>query len=185
MVEMTIDKSFKKVLLSLCLIKHYSIKIYGGSGRISQPFLTSSLHVGEWLISPSDRFVPEEIIPDTHCIRGWVAHRLALYTMEKKKSCPCLESNPGRLARSPSLYWLIYSVDDTIFFWNFLQMGHWFRPGTSYLGSVWCWSRISEPSVTWSGLVECSDFICGDKELIDIAYYIKLLNLVYSILVFY
>jgi hypothetical protein len=25
----------------------------------------------------------------------------------------------------------------------------------------------------WSGLVECSDFMCGDKELIDIAYYIN------------
>jgi hypothetical protein len=97
-VEMTIEKCLKKVLLSQCLIKHYAMKTYGASGGISQPLLTSALHVGEWLASRPNRFAPEEIAPGTHWIGGWVGHRRGLDAMEKKEILPL----PGIESRTSS-----------------------------------------------------------------------------------
>jgi hypothetical protein len=122
-VEMTIEKSFKNAPLSLCLIKHYAMKIYGERGGISQPFLTSALHVSERLGSRQDRFAPEELTPSTHWKGGWVDHRTRLDAMEKKIPWPCRELNPAHLARSSSLYRLSYSVADTYFHSEFLADG--------------------------------------------------------------
>jgi hypothetical protein len=83
-VQMTTQKSLKKVKLSLCYIKHYAVKTYGGSGGISQPLLTSAVHVGEWLASRCECFAPEQIVTGTHWIGGWVGHRSGLDAMEKR-----------------------------------------------------------------------------------------------------
>jgi hypothetical protein len=48
-----------KVKLSLCLIKHYAMEMYGASGNI----LISSLDRGEWSASGSDCFTPGEEPP--------------------------------------------------------------------------------------------------------------------------
>jgi hypothetical protein len=41
--------------------------------------------------------------PGTHCIGGWVGPTAGLDAMEKIKSYPCRESNPGRPARRTML----------------------------------------------------------------------------------
>jgi hypothetical protein len=83
------------VKLSLCLIKHHAMKTYWG-------FLTSALDGGEWLASRPCRFTSGETAPGSR----WVNPRACLDAMEKRQVCPCQESNPGRPARSPSLYCL-------------------------------------------------------------------------------
>jgi hypothetical protein len=64
--------------LSLCLIKHYAMKVYGGLDVWTHLFLTSALAGGEWLASRLGRFTP-----GTHWIGGWVDLRAGLDDMEK------------------------------------------------------------------------------------------------------
>jgi hypothetical protein len=40
-----------------------------------------------------------------HWIRGWVDPRTSLDIVDKRKSCPCQDSNPGYPACSPELSW--------------------------------------------------------------------------------
>jgi hypothetical protein len=49
-------------------------------------FLTSALDVGDWSASRSNRFAPEEIVPDTNWIGGWVGPRAGLETAIKRKN---------------------------------------------------------------------------------------------------
>jgi hypothetical protein len=52
---------------------------------------------------------PEETAPGTHWIGGCLGPRAGPDAMVQRKiSCPCRESNPGRPAHSPSLYRLSY-----------------------------------------------------------------------------
>jgi hypothetical protein len=53
------------------------------------------------------RFTTEEKSPDTHSIGGWESPRASL-DIVKRKSYPCRDSNPGRPARSTTLYLLSY-----------------------------------------------------------------------------
>jgi hypothetical protein len=70
-----------------------------GDGGVAPPFLTSSLD-GKWSATRLGCFTPGEGAPGT---------RLGLYAVEKRIiSHLCRESNPGSLARSPSLYRLRY-----------------------------------------------------------------------------
>jgi hypothetical protein len=79
------------------------------NGGIAPPFFTSALDGSEWSASRPARFTPEEIAPGTRWIGGWVGLRACPDTVEKREIFfPCRESNPGRLARSPSLYRLNY-----------------------------------------------------------------------------
>jgi hypothetical protein len=77
-----------------------------GSGGITPPFLTSALDGGEWSASRPGLLTLRDRVPGTRWIRGWVGPRWTLRRREKSYSC--LESNPGRPARSPSLYLLSY-----------------------------------------------------------------------------
>jgi hypothetical protein len=62
-----------------------------------------------WSGSRPGRFSPGVRAPGTHWIGGWVGSRAGLDTVEYRKiCCNCRESNPGRPARSPSLYRLCY-----------------------------------------------------------------------------
>jgi hypothetical protein len=75
-----------------------------GSGGIAPPFLTSALDGGDWSASRPGRFTP-----GTQCLWGCLGPTSGLETLEKRNiSCPCLELNPGRPARSPSLNQLSY-----------------------------------------------------------------------------
>jgi hypothetical protein len=93
-----------KVKLSLCLI---SLSIWGSRG-IAPPFLPSALDGGEWSASRPCRFTPGERAPGTHWIGGWVGPGAGLDAEDKRKIVHCPKSNPGRPARSPSLYRLSY-----------------------------------------------------------------------------
>jgi hypothetical protein len=53
----------KKVNLSLCLIKHYTMKAYGRVDVEIHIFLTSALAGGEWSASRPGRFTPGERVP--------------------------------------------------------------------------------------------------------------------------
>jgi hypothetical protein len=82
---------------------------YRGSGGIVSPFLTPALDGGERSASRPGCFTSGEIVTGTHWIGGWVGPRACLHTMEKRKILRiCLELNPGRTARSQSLYRLSY-----------------------------------------------------------------------------
>jgi hypothetical protein len=49
--------------------------------------------------------------PCTHWIGDWVGPIAGLDAVKQRKiSCLCGESNPSRVARSPSLYQLIYPI---------------------------------------------------------------------------
>jgi hypothetical protein len=53
---------------------------------------------------------PGQIAPPTPYIAGWVGPRAGLGAVKYRKiACPYRESNPGRPARSSSLYGLNYS----------------------------------------------------------------------------
>jgi hypothetical protein len=68
----------KKVKLSLCLIKHYAIKTYGGVDVKSHIFLTPALVGEEWSASCSGPFTS-----GTHLIGDWVGLRAGLDVVEK------------------------------------------------------------------------------------------------------
>jgi hypothetical protein len=73
--------------------------VWGNRG-IAPPFSTSELYGGEWSDSCLGRFTP-----GTHWMGGWVGPRTGLDVVEKRKvALLCRESNPGRPARSLSLY---------------------------------------------------------------------------------
>jgi hypothetical protein len=79
-----------------------------GSGRIAPPFLIMALDGGKCSVSHPAYFIPEKGGPRTHWIGGWVCLRASMDTLDKKKICPCPESNPRNPSHSPSLYWLSY-----------------------------------------------------------------------------
>jgi hypothetical protein len=60
------------------LIKHYAMKAYGGVDVRIHIFLNSALVGGEWLLSRSSRFIPEESVQGTERIGGWVVPRAGL-----------------------------------------------------------------------------------------------------------
>jgi hypothetical protein len=111
-----------KVKLSLCLTNQalYHEGVWGVDVSI-HIFLTSALVGGEWSASRSDRFIPGERAPGTHCIGGWLGLRAGLNAVEKRKflTLPGLELRPlGRPARSQSLYRLTRIHSD---FQNFVH----------------------------------------------------------------
>jgi hypothetical protein len=61
------------------------MKTYGGVDIQVQIFLTSALVGGGWSTSRSGRFTPEETVPGTACIGGWVGPRASLDDVEKRK----------------------------------------------------------------------------------------------------
>jgi hypothetical protein len=84
----------------------------------SYSFLTSALDGGEWSASrPGRASHPRKGPPvPTHCTGGWVGPRAGPDAGARGKVvCLCRWSNPGRPARSQTLYWLSYpgSVDCT------------------------------------------------------------------------
>jgi hypothetical protein len=78
--------------------------------RVLAPlFLTSALDGGEWSASRPWHFTTGERTLDTDWIGGWVDPRAGMDAVEKRKILQCRAWNPGRPARSPSLYWLNHS----------------------------------------------------------------------------
>jgi hypothetical protein len=71
------------VNLSLCLIKHYIMKTYGGVDVQIHVFLTSALVGGEWSASLPGRVTPGEMAPGIRWIGGLVGPRTSLDDMEK------------------------------------------------------------------------------------------------------
>jgi hypothetical protein len=99
-----------KVKLSLCLVhqttRHEDVR---RSGRVAPPFSTSALDECELSGLRSCRFTPGKEPTGTHWIGGWVGPRERLDAVEWRKiSCLCRKWNPGRPARSSSLYRLSY-----------------------------------------------------------------------------
>jgi hypothetical protein len=77
---------------------------------MAPPFPASELDGGEWPASRPCLFSPGKRVPGTDWIGGWVDSRAGLDAVELRTiSCHYRESNPGHLARSPSLYRLKYS----------------------------------------------------------------------------
>jgi hypothetical protein len=84
------------------------MKTYGGVGGIASPFLTSALDGGEWSVSRPGFFISGGHYPGTHFLGGWVGPCAELEAVKNRNiSCPRQQSNPGRSARSPSLYRLL------------------------------------------------------------------------------
>jgi hypothetical protein len=74
-----------------------------------------------WVVSvtPQPRFTPGERTPGTHWTGGWMGPRAGLDTEARGKFiCPCRGSNPGRPARSQTLYWLSYPGSCTQLYWR-------------------------------------------------------------------
>jgi hypothetical protein len=85
------------------------METYGGADVYIHVFLISALVGGEWSASRPGRFTTRKKAPGTHCVRGWVGHRIWLDDVEKEKILPPwgLEIRPlGHPARSRSLYQL-------------------------------------------------------------------------------
>jgi hypothetical protein len=98
-----------KVKLFLCLINYApSHEEVWRSGGIAPPLLTSALDGGEWSDSRPGRFTPGEWASGIQWIGSWMGTGAGLDAMEKRKtSCSCQELNPGRPARTPSLYRIV------------------------------------------------------------------------------
>jgi hypothetical protein len=81
-----------------------------GSGGRAPPFLTSALDGGKWSASRPCSFTPEETVPGTHCIGGWMGPRSDLDAVEKRKNLfPLLgiepwPSSPQHVAIPTELY---------------------------------------------------------------------------------
>jgi hypothetical protein len=106
-----IGKEKVKKVMSLCLTKHYAMKMYEGVNVQIHAFLTFALVGGEWSDSHPCRFIPGERAPGTHWIRCWVGPTAGTEDMEKWTflTLPGLESRHfGRSADSQSLYRLRY-----------------------------------------------------------------------------
>ena len=66
------------------------------AGRLTvqhQPFLTLTLHEGEWSASRSSCFIPKES-PSSHWTGSWVGPRAGLNDQEKHESIPQLGFQP-------------------------------------------------------------------------------------------
>jgi hypothetical protein len=74
---------------------------------MAPPFLTSTPDRGKWTVSRPCPFTSGERASDTLWIGGWMSPRAGLETV-RRRIFPCLEYNPGRPVRSPSLYRLSY-----------------------------------------------------------------------------
>jgi hypothetical protein len=86
------------------------MKAYGGVNVQIYIFLTSALAGGEWSASRPGRITPDERVPGTHWLGGWVGPRAGVDDVDKRKflSLPGLELRPlGRPACSQSLYRLV------------------------------------------------------------------------------
>jgi hypothetical protein len=62
----------------------------------------------KWSASRPGRFTPSEIAAGNDLIGGWLGPKSSLDAVKKRKILPCRESNPGRLALSPSRYRMSY-----------------------------------------------------------------------------
>jgi hypothetical protein len=90
-----------KVKISFCLIKHYAMNLYGGSGVTAPPFFASSLGGNEWPANPGG---------------NRTRHPLARKLGGPQSRCThSLEYNTGTPARSP-LYRPSYSDSTAIYF---------------------------------------------------------------------
>jgi len=78
-------RSFGKVKLSLCLIRHHTMKMYEEMGIQLHTFLTFTLHRGEWLTSCHSHFTPMEKSASTCHLRGWMGPVASVDTMAKRK----------------------------------------------------------------------------------------------------
>jgi hypothetical protein len=77
--------------------------------RYSSTILGLGISCKSVIASRTDRFTPGEEAPGTRCVGGWMGFKAGLDTVEKRNMFfPWRESNPGRPARSPSLYQLSY-----------------------------------------------------------------------------
>jgi hypothetical protein len=75
-----------------------------GSGDTAPSFLTSVPDEDEWSASHPGRFTRGERFPGTHWIGGWLGPSVGLDDVERGEIMHYRETNPGRPARSPSLY---------------------------------------------------------------------------------
>jgi hypothetical protein len=64
------------------------MKEYVGVDVEIHVFLTLALVGGEWSASRRGPFTPEERVPGTHWIGGWVGPRAGLDDMERRKLLP-------------------------------------------------------------------------------------------------
>jgi hypothetical protein len=75
-----------------------------GEWRFSSTIMTSTLDGGEWSASRPGRFSTDQTGPSIHCMGLCEPQTRSGHRGEEKITCPCWESNPGRPARSQSLY---------------------------------------------------------------------------------
>jgi hypothetical protein len=106
----------KNVKLSLCLINSALCHedIWGGGG-IAPPFLTSALDGGEWSDSRTGHFTHKKKSPWYPLGRRMGRPQSRSRFCGEVKTYSCRESNPGRPARSPSLYRLSYTKSTKMF----------------------------------------------------------------------
>jgi hypothetical protein len=82
------------VKLSMCFIKHHTMKMYRGVEVQLHTFLTSALDGAEWSITCLGCFIPRKRAASTHWIGGWVGSRASLDAVAKKKNSCLLETEP-------------------------------------------------------------------------------------------
>jgi hypothetical protein len=109
MLDTTNCKGKAERIKSPCLIKAPHRENILGSGGIAPPFLISAQDGGEWSPSRPRHFTPRGRNPRYPLYRkvGGPQSRSGRCGVQKI-SCSCSESNPGRSARSLSLYQLGY-----------------------------------------------------------------------------
>jgi hypothetical protein len=92
--------------LSLCLIKHYTVKTYGGVDVQIQVFVTSARVAGEWSASCLGHFTLMKRAPGTHWIGGWVGPTTSLDDMKGRKILPLpgLKLQPSTVQPIASCY---------------------------------------------------------------------------------
>jgi hypothetical protein len=74
-----------KAKLSLCLIKHHTMKTYWENGGIAPRIIDLGTRWTEWSASRPGHFIPRERARGTHCIGGWVGPRAVLDAVVKRK----------------------------------------------------------------------------------------------------
>jgi hypothetical protein len=91
-----INGKMKRVKLSLCLIKYYSMKRYVEVEVKFHVLLTSALHESVWSASHRGHFIPGERVPSTHWLGTRVGPRSRLDSIAKRrKSLPLSEIEPS------------------------------------------------------------------------------------------
>jgi hypothetical protein len=94
-------KAHRRAELSLRLIKHHAMKVYGEVEVERHAFLTSALDGGEQSPSRPKRSTRREMAPGTHRIRCWVGPRIVLEAKAKGKNAYlCWKSKSSRPACS-------------------------------------------------------------------------------------